>query len=61
VQRAAEHSVRLAELPPWYDIDTLQDLQMLSGHLRLSQAAGGNVVAPKTALVVERILADLPD
>lgn len=61
VQRAKEHSVRLAELPPWYDIDTLQDLQMLSGHLRLSQAAGGNVVAPKTALVVERILADMPN
>lgn len=61
VQRAAEHSVRLAELPPWYDIDTLQDLQMLSGHLWLSQAAGGNVRSPKTALVVERILADLPD
>lgn len=61
VQRAAEHSLRLAELPPWYDIDTLQDLQMLAGHLRLSQAAGGNAVAPRTAPVLERILADMAD
>ncbi|HTN04479.1 MAG TPA: TIGR04282 family arsenosugar biosynthesis glycosyltransferase [Planctomycetaceae bacterium] len=61
VERGAGSALRLAELPPWYDIDTRQDLQMLAGHLRLSQAAGGNVAAPKTAQVLERILTTMTD
>ena len=31
---------RLALLPPWYDVDTPDDLRMLAGHLRALAAAG---------------------
>lgn len=61
VEQGTASALRLAELPPWYDIDTLQDLQMLAGHLRLSQAAGGDVAAPKTARVLEQILTEMTD
>lgn len=57
VQLAIRHGLRLAELPPWYDIDTLQDLQMLAGHLQLSEAAGGGVTAPRTRLELDSLLA----
>lgn len=55
VDLAIRHGLRLAELPPWYDIDTLQDLQMLAGHLQLSQAAGGVLQAPRTRLVLDSL------
>jgi uncharacterized protein len=31
---------RLALLPPWYDVDTGQDCQMLRGHIAAMRAAG---------------------
>lgn len=44
----------LALLPPWYDVDTLDDWQMLCGHVKAMRAAGVDVGAPRVErLVVE--------
>ena len=40
VRRLADPSWRLALLPPWYDIDTLADWQMLCGHIAALHRAG---------------------
>src|SRR5262249_47287508 len=39
VARLADPSWRLALLPPWYDVDTLDDWQMLQGHLQALRRA----------------------
>jgi rSAM/selenodomain-associated transferase 1 len=43
---------RLALLPPWYDVDTLDDWQMLRGHVAAQQRAGRSPGTPHT----ERLL-----
>jgi uncharacterized protein len=40
VARVKDCGARLAVLPPWYDVDTPADWQMLIGHLRALQLAG---------------------
>ncbi len=40
VRRLADPSWRLALLPPWYDVDTLGDWQMLCGHVTALRRAG---------------------
>lgn len=40
VARLVEPSWRLALLPPWYDVDTLDDWRMLCGHLAALRRAG---------------------
>lgn len=40
--RLAEAGLRLALLPPWYDVDTLDDWQMLRGHLAALTLAGAD-------------------
>jgi rSAM/selenodomain-associated transferase 1 len=40
--RLAAAALRLALLPPWYDVDTLDDWQMLRGHLAALKLAGGD-------------------
>jgi rSAM/selenodomain-associated transferase 1 len=39
---------RLAVLPPWYDVDTLDDWRMLCGHLAALRAAGIDPGVPRT-------------
>lgn len=39
----------LALLPPWYDVDTVSDLQFLQAHLRALAAAGRPCPCPLTA------------
>lgn len=39
---------RLALLPPWYDVDTLDDWRMLQGHLAALQRAGIDPELPRT-------------
>ena len=43
---------RLALLPPWYDVDSPEDLRMLVGHLRALAKAGSpiNIAATRRAL-----------
>lgn len=51
VARLGEPPWRLAVLPPWYDVDTLDDWQMLCGHLDALRRAGGESSWPRiTAL-----------
>ncbi len=44
LERARAASLRVARLPPWYDVDTVRDLALLALHLRLDPSA-----APATA------------
>ncbi len=46
---------RLTVLPPWYDVDTLADWQMLCGHLAALRRAGLDPGVPRTeALALDR-------
>jgi rSAM/selenodomain-associated transferase 1 len=47
-----DHECRLALLPPWYDVDTLDDWRMLKGHVRAQRRAGLDPDVPHT----ERLL-----
>ncbi len=40
VERLERSGRSLAVLPPWYDVDTADDLRMLAGHLRARRLAG---------------------
>jgi len=46
--KLAESSSRLALLPPWYDVDTLADWQMLVGHVAAMRRAGVEPGIPHT-------------
>lgn len=48
VARLADSSGRLSLLPPWYDVDTLDDWQMLQGHLAAMRRAGIDPGVPRT-------------
>ena len=48
VARLADPSWRLALLPPWYDVDTLEDWHMLRGHLAALRRAGLDPGLPHT-------------
>jgi len=39
----------LGLLPPWYDVDTIDDVEMLRGHLAASDYAAVPCLAPRTA------------
>ncbi len=51
VARLADRTEKLALLPPWYDIDTLEDWWMLQGHLRALRRAGIDPGVPRTELL----------
>jgi rSAM/selenodomain-associated transferase 1 len=38
----------LALLPPWYDVDTVEDWHFLRGHVRALQLAGAALKSPRT-------------
>src|SRR5262249_2185829 len=48
VERLRGSSCRLGLLPPWYDVDTLDDWQMLCGHLSALRRAGVDPKVPNT-------------
>jgi rSAM/selenodomain-associated transferase 1 len=48
VARLADPAWRLAVLPPWYDVDTLDDWRMLRGHLAALRKAGIDPGVPRT-------------
>jgi rSAM/selenodomain-associated transferase 1 len=45
---------RLALLPPWYDVDTMDDLEMLRGHLMALRRAGVDPEVPRTEQLLGR-------
>ena len=52
VRRLNEASARIALLPPWYDVDTLDDWTMLCGHVLAMRQAGIDPGVPR----VERLI-----
>ncbi len=46
VARLATSSCRLALLPPWYDVDTLDDWRMLRGHIAAMRRVGMDPAVP---------------
>jgi rSAM/selenodomain-associated transferase 1 len=48
----ADPARRLALLPPWYDVDTLDDWRMLQGHVRAQRRAGLDPGVPHTELLL---------
>jgi uncharacterized protein len=48
VARLADSPIRLALLPPWYDVDTLDDWRMLRGYLAALRRAGIDPGVPRT-------------
>jgi rSAM/selenodomain-associated transferase 1 len=56
VARVAAASATLALLPPWYDVDTLEDWQMLAGHLAALRRAGIDPGIPRTESLVREEL-----
>src|SRR5262249_27123228 len=48
IARVGSLSLKLALLPPWYDVDTLDDWRMLRGHLAAMRHAGLDPLAPHT-------------
>ena len=53
LDRAGAVGARMALLPPWYDVDTPEDLDFLLTHVRGARMAGGGIDAPETVKVVE--------
>ncbi|MFN0051443.1 MAG: DUF2064 domain-containing protein [Planctomycetales bacterium] len=43
VARVVQSGARLALLPPWYDVDTPEDWQLLAGHIQALLASGEEV------------------
>jgi rSAM/selenodomain-associated transferase 1 len=48
VERIQVAGARLSLLPPWYDIDTVDDLELLRGHISAMRAAGHTATATRT-------------
>jgi rSAM/selenodomain-associated transferase 1 len=48
ISRLKDPAWRLAVLPPWYDVDTLDDWRMLCGHLAALRRAGIDPGTPRT-------------
>jgi rSAM/selenodomain-associated transferase 1 len=57
IERLSTSGRSLAVLPPWYDIDTPQDLRMLWGHLRALRYAGVDPRLPRTEALLGTLMA----
>lgn len=55
VQRASAAGLTFDLLPPWYDVDNLNDLQVLAGHVRAMTLSGQTHPCPMTAAALERL------
>lgn len=55
--QARRHRLHVSLLPPWYDVDTLEDLQRLVDDLSRN---GGAADAPRTRAYIERLAPLLP-
>ena len=56
IARLHDSSWKLELLPPWYDVDTLDDWRMLAGHLHGMRVAGIDPGVPRT----ERLAQEMP-
>jgi len=53
IARLTDPAWRLALLPPWYDVDTLDDWHVLRGHLAALRRAGLDPGVPRTEALAE--------
>jgi rSAM/selenodomain-associated transferase 1 len=53
IDRLEGNSVRLKLLSPWYDVDTLNDWQVLQGHLAALRRAGIDPQLPNTEALIQ--------
>jgi rSAM/selenodomain-associated transferase 1 len=53
VARVRAAGLQLALLPPWYDVDTLDDWYMLRGHVRAMRCAGLDPQVPHTEALLD--------
>ncbi len=58
VRNLTDAGLTLQLLPPWYDVDTLDDLYGLEGHLAALRAAGQPEVAPCTVDAIQHLIDD---
>ncbi|MCA9027100.1 MAG: TIGR04282 family arsenosugar biosynthesis glycosyltransferase [Planctomycetaceae bacterium] len=58
VQNLTRKDFSLQVLPPWYDVDTLDDLLCLSGHLTALHAAGQSSETRNTERAIEQWMHD---
>ncbi len=56
VARLTGSAWRLAVLPPWYDVDTLDDWRMLQGHVAALRRAGVDPGVPHTEALLRNLL-----
>jgi rSAM/selenodomain-associated transferase 1 len=55
IARIESASARPALLMPWYDVDTLDNLELLRGHICAMHATGESMSVPRTELCLERL------
>jgi hypothetical protein len=55
VQRITANGLSLALVPPWYDIDDVNDLWTLAGHIRAMTRSGQTHPCPLTAAVLQKL------
>lgn len=55
VGRVEQHAFSLGLLPPWYDVDTWDDLCLLRGHIAAMRAAGEKDALPNTTQALSQI------
>lgn len=55
VRRIVAAELSFALLPPWYDIDNVDDLRMLAGHIRAMTRSGQTHPCPLTAAVLDNL------
>jgi rSAM/selenodomain-associated transferase 1 len=56
IERLADPAWSLAVLPPWYDVDDLQDWQMLVGHLAALRRSGIDPGVPHTEALAREFI-----
>jgi rSAM/selenodomain-associated transferase 1 len=54
IERLRDTGLSLSVLPPWYDVDTLDDWRMLTGHLSALRLAGMDPGLPRTEALISR-------
>lgn len=60
VAQVAETGSKLALLPPWYDVDTLDDVRMLHGHLAAMRLAGIERLPLRTDALLRQLGSNIP-
>lgn len=53
IARLADPSWRVGLLPPWYDVDTWEDWQMLCGHVAALERSGSATGLPRTLALIK--------